>query len=117
MPLPTSRTILASAAALLVLSSAVPALAQNAQMRGTPSRQSMEQCVQGVLARLARSNAPDTQVGPTVVQTCDNQLRATLAAAIQAGQAGGCTVETCIDMARSQAAQEAIQAYRTRQVP
>lgn len=105
----------ASAVAALMVAATAPAAAQNAAMQGTPSRQTMEQCVQTVLTRLARSNTPETQVGQQVVQSCDNQLKATLAAAIQAGQAGGCTVETCIDMARSQAAQEAVQAYRMRQ--
>jgi hypothetical protein len=111
--MPATKIITASAFAALLL--AAPALAQNnAAARGTPARQSMEQCVQTVLTRLARTNAPETEVGPALRQSCDAQLRATLAAAIQAGQAGGCTVDTCIDLARDQASLEATQQYRAR---
>lgn len=116
MRLSFSRILTASAFAALALAPATPSFAQNAAMQGTPSRNSMEQCVQTVINRLARANTPETQVGQQVVQSCDAQLRAVLAAAIQAGQAGGCTVDSCIDMARGQAAQDAIMAYRTRQM-
>ena len=75
-------------------------------------RQSMEQCVQRVLTKLYRAKAPETQVGPSIVQECDAQLRATLAAAIRSGEAGGCTVESCLSMAQGRAAEEATAAYR-----
>ncbi|HEV2606299.1 MAG TPA: hypothetical protein VGU24_21840 [Microvirga sp.] len=113
--MPATQIITASLFAAVTLASTMPALAQNDAARGTPARQSMEQCVQTVLTRLGRANAPEAEVGQAVVQTCDSQLRATLAAAIQAGQAGGCTVETCMDIARSTAAQDAITLYRSRQ--
>src|SRR3954468_3807086 len=44
-----------------------------------PGRQSMEQCVDRVLARLARARADEAQVGLTVVSQCDGPLRAALA--------------------------------------
>jgi hypothetical protein len=39
-------------------------------------------------------------------------LRATLAEAIKRGEAGGCTVESCLDLARTRASAEAMAAYR-----
>jgi hypothetical protein len=72
----------------------------------------MEQCVQRVLTRLARARAPETQVGSAVLTQCDAQLRARLAAAVRSGEAAGCTVESCLDTARSRAAAEAIGVYR-----
>ena len=75
-------------------------------------RQSMEQCVQRVLTKLYRAKAPENQVGPSIVQECDAQLRATLAAAIRSGEAGGCTIESCLSMAQGRAAEEATAAYR-----
>ena len=72
----------------------------------------MEQCVQRVLTKLYRAKAPETQVGPSIVQECDAQLRATLAAAIRSGEAGGCTIESCLTMAQGRAAEEATAAYR-----
>ena len=75
-------------------------------------RQSMEQCTGRVLGRLLKARAPETQVGPAVIQQCDAQLRSTLAAAIRSGEAGGCTVESCLTLAQQRAAEEATQAYR-----
>jgi hypothetical protein len=72
----------------------------------------MEQCVQRVLTRLARTRASETQVGRAVVSSCDRPLQASLAAAIRSGEAGMCTIESCIDMARQRAADEATAAYR-----
>ena len=95
----------ASLASVATLS--MPAAAQQA----TP-RQAMEQCVATVLKRLARSRAAESQVGSAVVTQCDRQLRATLAAAIRSGEAGTCTVDTCIDLARARAAEQALQIYR-----
>src|SRR5215203_2655462 len=80
-------------------------------------RQSMEQCVSRVLARLARAKTPEAQVGPTVLSECDGPLRATLAEAIRSGEAGLCTVESCIGPARGRAAEEATEAYRQRARP
>lgn len=76
------------------------------------SRQTMEQCVSRVLATMAKSKAPETQVGSAVTTKCDSPLRATLADAIKKGEAGGCTVEGCLDLARTRASAEAIAAYR-----
>jgi ABC-type transporter MlaC component len=99
-------SLLASLA--LAGAASVPAAAQQ---QGA-ARASMQQCVSRVLARLARSQAPDSQVAPAVLSDCDKQLRATLAEAIQSGQAGACTVETCLAQARERAGQEATFAYR-----
>ena len=98
---------LAASVALLTAAAGAPA---HAQQGG--GRQSMEQCVQRVLTKLYRAKAPDTQVGPAVVQECDAQLRSTLAAAIRSAEAGGCTVERCLTMAQGRAAEEATAAYR-----
>ena len=82
--------------------------------RAAPGRQSMEQCVDRVLSRLTRAKADESQVGPTVLSQCDGPLRATLAEAIQNGEAPLCTVESCIAMARSRASDEATAEYRQR---
>lgn len=74
----------------------------------------MERCVERVLSRLARSRAPETQVGRAVVSSCDRPLRMNLAAAIRSGEAAMCTVESCIGLARQRAAEEATDAYRQR---
>jgi hypothetical protein len=85
--------------------------ASNAQANYS-SRQTMEQCVSRVLAIMAKSKAPETQVGSAVTTKCDSPLRATLADAIKRGEAAGCTVEGCLDLARTRASAEAIAAYR-----
>ena len=99
----------AALAALLVFlaGASVPAAAQ-----GANARQAMDRCAATVLQRLARRRAPESQVGMAVVTQCDRQLRATLEASIRSGEAGGCTVDSCIDMARAQAAEPARQSYR-----
>ncbi len=101
---------------VLVLSAAVGAAlvmeAQVAEARPAKGRQSMQQCVSRVLSNLARAGADESQVGAQVVDKCDAQLRATLAEAIQTGEAGSCTIESCIGMARERAAGEATAAYR-----
>ena len=79
-----------------------------------PGRQSMEQCVDRVLSRLARARADEAQVGPTVLSQCDGPLRAALAEAIQSGEAPLCTLESCMGMARSRASDEATAEYRQR---
>ncbi len=89
---------------------AVASLPLAAQPAG--GRQSMEQCVTRVLSGLARQQASENQVGSAVLSRCDGPLRAALADAIRSGEAANCTVEGCLDMARSRAAAEAIQAYR-----
>jgi hypothetical protein len=107
---PTSIVMpVGASAALTVLSAASPSPAQAAG-----GRQSMEQCVDRVLLRLVRARAPESQVSPTVLSACDGALRVTLAEAIQSGEAPFCTVESCLDMARSRAAQEATAEYRQR---
>src|SRR5215213_8052130 len=75
-------------------------------------RQAMQQCATRVLSGLARRQAPEDQIGSAVLTRCDGPLREALAEAIQSGEAPNCTVESCLDMARSRAAAEAIQAYR-----
>ena len=75
-------------------------------------RQAMQQCTTRVLSGLARQRASEDQSGSAVLTRCDGPLRAALAEAIQSGEAPNCTVESCLDMARSRAAAEAIQAYR-----
>jgi hypothetical protein len=75
-------------------------------------RQAMQHCATRVLSGLARQRASENQVGSAVLTRCDGPLRAALTDAIQSGEAPNCTVESCLDMARSRAAAEAIQAYR-----
>src|SRR3982751_6704203 len=83
-------------------------------VHAAPGRQSIEQCVERVLSRLARARADEAQVGPTVVSQCDGPLRAALAEAIQSGEAPLCTVESCMGMARLRASDEAAAEYRQR---
>ena len=90
----------------LAATASVPASAQTAS-----ARQAMERCTAAVRKRLARRRVPESRVGLAVVSQCDRQLRATLAASIRSGEAGGCTVDACIDMARAQAAERARRAY------
>ena len=75
-------------------------------------RQAMQTCAARVLSGLARQRASEDQIGSAVLTRCDRPLRAALAEAIRSGEAPNCTVESCLDMARSRAAAEAIQAYR-----
>jgi hypothetical protein len=107
--------LFASAALALTGLVAVPALAQ-AQKATTPNLKAipaaelkaMDACVSKVLARLKQERAMYRAVKPAVVEECDAQLRAVLAAAIRVGQAGPCTtVEGCIEMARGRAGDEA----------
>ena len=72
----------------------------------------MEQCATRVLSSLACEHAPETKDGSAVLSRCDGPHGAALADAIKSGEAASCTVESCLDMARSRAAAEAIQAYR-----
>jgi hypothetical protein len=85
------------------------ASSQTAEARGQ-----MERCVDRVLARIARNKVPEAQVGRAVISECDGSLRATLASAIKTGDALFCSVDSCIEMARDRAAQEATLAYRER---
>jgi ABC-type transporter MlaC component len=110
MPMPFSTIPALSLAASLAFV-ATGAAAASAQQGGA-ARASMQQCVAGVLSRLARSQADASQVAPTVTSQCDKQLRATLQEAIKTGEAGNCTVETCLKMAQERAGQEATMAYR-----
>jgi hypothetical protein len=102
----------AQLAAATTLSTLLLTIAASAQTAGT--RQSMERCVDTVLARMTRAKAPEAQVGQLVVSQCDAPLRAVLASAIETGDAFVCTVESCIAMARQRAAEEAKSAYRER---
>ena len=109
MPQLFSSALVTSVTAFLALvaSMSVPVAAQE-----STARRSMEKCVTTVLQRLARSRAAEDQVGLVVASQCDKQLRATLADSIRSGEAAGCTVDSCIDMARAQAAERARQIYR-----
>ena len=98
-----------TASLALVATASLPVAAQQAG-----ARQAMDQCVATVLKRLARRRVAESRVGLAVVSQCDRQLRATLAASVRSGEAAGCTVDSCIDMARAQAAEQARQAYRQR---
>src|SRR3954453_7810617 len=103
-----SKRLVTSVAVLVsVAAASAPSATQAAG-----GRQAMQQCVTRVLSGLARQQAPETQVGSAVLSRCDGPLRTALADAIQSGEASNCTVESCLDMARSRAAAEAIQAYR-----
>jgi hypothetical protein len=110
MPQLSLKSLAASSAAsvALIVAASVAASAQG------EARRSMERCVSSVLSRLARMGAPVSEVGPVVVARCDGPLRATLAEAIRSGQAGACTVESCMNLARNRAAEEATQIYRLR---
>jgi hypothetical protein len=106
-----TRLLIPAVAAIIVGAALMspPALARSGAGRGA-----MESCVQRVLTRLARARAPETQVGRAVVSSCDGPLRASLAASIRSGEAGMCTVESCLGVARERAAEEAVAAYRQR---
>lgn len=114
--MPKTLMHIISSAAILSCGLALASSGAQAQKAGsrqtTAPRQSMEQCVNGVLTRLVRAKASEDQVGPAVISRCDQPLRASLAEAIQTGEAALCTVESCIDTARQRAAEEATAAYR-----
>ncbi len=95
---------------VVLISVAAASAPPGAQAAG--GRQSMQQCVTRVLSGLARQQASESQLGSAVLSRCDGPLRAALAEAIRSGEAPNCTVESCLDLARSRAAAEAIQAYR-----
>ena len=85
-----------------------------AEGREAPQRDAMEQCVEKLMVRLGRSKTPESQVGQEVVSRCDRELRETLADAIRSGEAPFCSVESCLELARMRAAQEARDEYRER---
>ena len=87
------------------------ALPHEAEAASSP-RQVMERCVDRVLASMARARAPEIKVGSAVAAQCDTPLRATLADAIRNGEAGFCTVDSCLDLARPRASAEAMETYR-----
>jgi hypothetical protein len=99
---------------IVVIVSAALMSPSSALARSGGGRTTMESCVDRVLTRLARARAPETQVGPAVISSCDRPLRASLAAAIRSGEADMCTIESCIATARQRAAEEATTAYRQR---
>ena len=76
------------------------------------ARRALDRCVSTVLKQLARRRVAESRIGLAVASRCDRQLRATLADSIRSGEAAGCTVDSCIDMARAQAAERARQIYR-----
>ncbi|HEX2555489.1 MAG TPA: hypothetical protein VHL98_17465 [Microvirga sp.] len=115
----------AAAALALIVAAGAPAIAQQpmgagpgaAQQVDSPQRRAMQQCVSRVLAGLAKAKANYREVGPAVTQQCDTQLRAVLAAEIQAGRAGPCTnVEGCIEMARGEAGNRAAMEYQRQSI-
>ena len=101
-----------AALASLIASAALVAVTAPAAAQAGRGRELMQQCVGTTLARLAKAKAPESAVGSAVLTQCDKQLRVALADAITSGEAGGCTVESCLDMARTRAAAEATGAYR-----
>ena len=105
MPMSFQRGLpLCVVAALALAAASLPATAQMPQGgAGGPARQDMQRCVGGVLSQLARSQSPETLVGPTVVSRCDRQLRAALQESIKTGEAGNCTVDSCSASARQRA--------------
>lgn len=127
MQMPMIRLSSAAAAAALAVSMATgslvagaPAAAQpvpTVQQVDTPQRRAMQQCVSRVLANLFKSKANYREVSPAVAQQCDAQLRAVLAAEIQAGRAGPCAnVDGCIDMARGEAGNRATMEYQRQSI-
>jgi hypothetical protein len=114
------RTLpLIPAAALLALSALAGSPAAAQQAASSPSataRQTLERCVSGQLARLARTQAPETQVGAVVVQQCDTHLQGLLSVMIQSGEAPCPSVASCLSMARDRMAQEAYSSYAQRVV-
>src|SRR3954452_7693896 len=104
-----AATSLLSAALIALATATLPPPAHAA-----PGRQSMEQCVDRVLSRLARARADEAQVGPTVLFQCDGPLRAALAEAIQSGEAPLCTGEGCGGGTGRRASEEATAEYRQR---
>lgn len=115
MPMSFQRGLpLCVVAALALAAASLPATAQMPQGgAGGPARQDMQRCVGGVLSQLARSQSPETLVGPTVVSRCDRQLRAALQESIKTGEAGSCTVDSCLASARQRASEQAVLAYRS----
>ena len=115
MPMSFQRGLpLCAVAALALAAASLPATAQVPQGgAGGPARQDMQRCVGGVLSQLARSQSPETLVGPTVVSRCDRQLRAALQEAIKTGEAGNCSVDSCLASARQRASEQAVLAYRS----
>lgn len=109
MPMSFTRVLPLSAALLLV---SLPALAQGAQGSG-PAGQDLRRCVSSTLSQLARAQTPETQVGKSVTTQCDKQLRATLQESITRGEAGNCTVDSCLALARQRTGDEATAAYRS----
>ncbi len=100
---------------LVAVGLTVPALVgAPAPAQAQAGRQAMQQCVTRVLTGLARQRASENQVASAVLTRCDRPLRTSLAQAIRSGEAPNCTVESCIDQARSRAAAEAIGVYRQR---
>ncbi len=108
--MPTRHTRKLALASALCSAALIPmASAQTAD-----ARRAMEQCVDRVLSRLARAKAPEAQAGPAVLAQCDGPLRATLASAINTGDAFICSIDSCLGIARDRAAEEARLAYRER---
>ena len=103
-----------SVLALSVMAAGLATLDTAPAQAQASGRRTMEQCVNRVIANLAKSKAPEAQVGAMVVSQCDKPLRATLAEAIKSGEAGGCTVESCLSMAQTRASDEATELYRQR---
>jgi len=100
-------------AALVVTGSVwLAVLAHAPAAEAASPRQTMERCVDRVLTTMAKARAPEIRVGSAVASQCDSPLRATLADAIRSGEAAFCTVESCLDLARSRASAEAMATYR-----
>jgi hypothetical protein len=102
-------------ASALMTSLGLTLLSGSALAQTPDTRLKMERCVDGVLARMIRAKAPESQVAGAVLSHCDAPLRETLASAIRTGSAFMCSVESCIGLARNRAAEKAIASYRERQ--
>ena len=106
-------------AALLAFSALVASPVMAEQAASSPSavaRQTLERCVSGQLARLARTQTPEAQVGTAVVQQCDPHLQGLLAVMIQSGEAPCPTLDMCLQIARDRMAQEVYASYAQRTV-
>jgi hypothetical protein len=114
------RTLPLIPAAVLLTLSALGASPAAAQQAASPpsaaARQTLERCVSGQLARLARTQTPEAQVGASVVQQCDSHLQGLLSVMIQTGEAPCPTVASCLQIARDRMAQEAYSSYSQRVV-
>src|SRR3954468_3575631 len=111
MPRSTCRAVISLLSAVLI---ALTTATLPSPAHAAPGRQSMEQCVDRVLSRLARARADEAQVGPTLLFPCDGPSAAPGGGAIGRGRPPLATAESCRAMAGSGASDEATAEYRQR---